>query len=375
MRVLRGLVGLLVVAALVVGGAQVMRATIFNVVAFTDSLPVFTGCQVLYSGASPYTPEATARIQAAIRARVPHYDFTFDQHRFAYPAHVCVLLAPFALWDYDAATPYWLLLNFVSFALLPVAFYRVAGARVAPLWLAGMVFVGLIGWRYSMIHIILGQFVFLVLWAMLGATAALRGGRDLLAGVCLACMTVRPEGFFLMLPLLGFALLRRRWRVLAGLLGTLAAFALVTFVLAGVWLGEFLQRLREYGSYRQQATLWLPSLLGAAGVLAAGGYLAALAWQARCRFAERHAVGRCGWALGALGIAQFLLLPQTNTYTLIYALPAFFWVVAQSKGARAAFVGATLAGIWMWQAWGTSAPFMLDALLLPLWVGLFLLAA
>lgn len=365
--------GVLALACLVmVGGAALMRVSIFNVVIFTDSLPVFTGCGVLYAGENPYTPQATAHIQAAILARAPRYDFTFDQHRFAYPAHVCVVIAPFALFDYDAVTPYWLFFNFLSFALLPVVFYRgVVGGRVPPFLLGVTVFVCLIGWRYSMIHIILGQFVFLVLWGMLGAVLALQRGRDRVAGVCLAVMTVRPEGFFLMLPLLLYALWGRRWRVLAGVVGAMGAVAGVTFALAGFWVGDFLGRLQEYGTYRQQATQWLPSLLGVAGVGVALVCAVAWAWVAwRVRHTSPHE--RWAWAISLLCVGQFLLVPQTNTYTLIYALVPFLWcawLFYRQSGVRfVTFVGITLAGIWAWQSWGTGAPFMLDALLLPLWL-------
>ena len=130
-----------------------------------------------------------------------------------HPAPALALMTPFGLL---ALVPAWLAFNAVSLAALGLALRPFTGG-ISPLWLALLLAPALLP------ALLAGQFTTLWLAGLLGALAALRGGRTLLAGVLIGCLTLKPT-LGLLIP---FALLAiGAWR-------TVAAATLTTLVVQG----------------------------------------------------------------------------------------------------------------------------------------------
>lgn len=338
-------IGAVIVLAL---GTWAMNATILPYVAFTDTLPVHNGCSAFYQRVSPYDDSVTRATQDLIQARASGYDRTRDEHRFAYPLHLCVLLAPLWALPYDTAAPLWMFVNFLGFAGVGVAYaHGVMGWRARTLSLALLTLGTLAGWRYSLIVVVLAQYVGLTLFAFVGALWAWRARREGVLAVCLMLMTVRAESALLAGVLVAGALLARRWRVLAMWSALMFAMWLVpTLWLGQEWVGVFLRRVGEYGAYNTFSATWTPLKVGDVGVIlfALFSVLAgALIWRAWRDGAWLT------WGMAGVALWQLMALPQTNRYTLVYALPALiltaYGLRARPRAVWGVFV---LGGVFVW---------------------------
>ncbi len=294
-----------------------------------DFYPIYTGARAVLFHRDPYSDEVTHSIQRAIYGRLATPDE--NQHGYAYPAYAAFIL-PICLLPFPLATAIWLtaqqfMLIGALFLLREALRWELGGVKTLLLGLAAMLF------RYSMIVFVLGQTPILVLFLMSVGFWAAQKKWDVLSGLCLALMTIKPPLAFLIIPIWLFMTppLRRR-RVLVGLGGTLLVLLLLSWLFVGNWLDDFLIRLQNYGRYTGTQPpfsafvgRWLPPPYGEVLNLILTALLivclAAVIWRLR-RDGGRVSLG-LSLSLGSL--VTLLVAPQTGSYNLVLGLfPIFF---------------------------------------------------
>lgn len=208
------------------------------------------GCAWLTRGTDPYSPQATLAIQDGIYGRpaLP----TEDQVAFAYPAFSVVLVAPLCLTT-DFATVH----AAAMAALIAGVVATAALSRRAVGWdFAGWLWIWIVFWIVvaypSARAILLGQLAVLVGVFQVGALAALRLRREVLAGILLALSTIKPQMAILIVPgLLFWGMATRRWRLLAGFGGAMAALLLIPMIWLPSWIPDWIAQLRVYPTYTE----------------------------------------------------------------------------------------------------------------------------
>ncbi|MEL6527908.1 MAG: hypothetical protein AAFQ07_19580, partial [Chloroflexota bacterium] len=139
------------------------------------------------------------------------------------------------------------------------------------------------------------------------------------------------------------------------LIGTMLALWVGTItIINDIWIFDFLNRLTEYTTYREDAAEWIPFRLGvplgsmiAIFVAGAGFYILQNAWQ-------ENRQTRIVWSFAVIPLFVLLYLPQTNSYTLVYALTAV-WVIGYALRAKSIGYAVLMFVIalmpWLWQLW------------------------
>ncbi|HEV2118185.1 MAG TPA: glycosyltransferase family 87 protein [Terriglobales bacterium] len=221
-------------------------------------------------GSQLYSMETQARIQLEFASGVKIRNGPLP---FTHPPFEAALFIPFAVLSYPGAYWAW---NTVSLLLL-LAFLLVLRSHVPQLraWSEALPFLCGLAFFPVFICLLQGQDSLLLL-LLFGLTfAAMKGGRDFVAGICLGLALFR---FQLVLPVMAVVLLRGRWKVVAGF--ALAAAALTGVSAAVVGWGQLLSYPRELLqiSHAQAATAMnpknMPNLRGIVSVLFGEGNLA-----------------------------------------------------------------------------------------------------
>lgn len=320
----------------------------------TDFYSRWMGARAYFQqGRSPYSDEVSRQIQAGIYGRPLRPGE--DLYLFAYPFYTALLIAPLTLLPYPWAAAVWLVVlqaSLMGALLFALALYRwrLPPGLMALLGLWTLLFYP--HWR----GLLLGQFIILVFLFLILTLWALSQRRDGLAGVALALTTIKPQGVFLVIPLLLlWAVSQRRWRFIAVFAFTLGALVTTSFLMQPGWLADFLQQALAYPAY----TVYPPYLLtsatwvlahvalptlgtsGETGIMLA--LLAVLAWawwrEACSGWASFH------WTLGLTLVVSQLAVPRTATPNyIVFLLPliALFHSLYQRAGV-AALVAALLA--------------------------------
>lgn len=305
----------------VVGGTALANTFILQNMPWNDVIPRYEGCRAFLAGESPYTEEVTARIQTHL------LEYTGDEQRFAYPAHLCLVLLPFWVLPYELAASLWFFCLFAFMMTLPLlVFHYTMNAPLAPLQFGALALVTLLGYRYSMMTLVLGQYSGLVLMGLVGATWGLTRGRTVPLWLGLTAMTIRPEGMIIAAILAGGAFLRGQRRAMLIWAGIMAALWLGTHLFIGAWEGQFLAGMVAYAGYNPSAQ-WLPLLAGRAGAVVIA--LGVVVWAVVMLRALWGQPTGAFWMGGSVIVAVTgqILIPQTNPYTLIYLLPGFYYVL------------------------------------------------
>lgn len=212
-----------------------------------------------------------------------HATATETRMPWLYPPGYLLLIAPFGAFDFAPALILSTLLSLVLVALALRPF--VAG--VTPLW------IGLIFAPAYLPALMIGQNSLFWMAGLLAALVALRSGRWWLAGVCIGCLTLKPQ-LGLMIP---FALLAiGAWRtILAATLTTLLLAALPTLWTGPDYWPLLVQGIAEQGRVMMASIASLHLMVGPLSLLAAWGVEPALAL-------------RLQWAITALcALAVFVL--------------------------------------------------------------------
>jgi len=313
---------------------------------------------LLLEKVSPYSDTVAMQIQTLAYGRPAQP----GEHelRVAYPLYSIMLFAPFAMVaDYALARSLWM--TVLEVALLGVA---LAGLRLArwrpslPFAAAYLLFAAT--WYHGVRPLVNGNAVIVVALLIALALLALRAGRDELAGALLAVSTIKPQVVVLLIIFIGvWAIASRRWRLVIGFVGTLAALLAVSLVLLPSWPAEFLREVLRYPAYNPPGTLgaaleaMLPGI-GARvgwGVTLLLGVLLLLEW----RGASLQAPAPFEWAANLTLAASCWIGIQTDPGNFIVLLVPLAAILASTANAvrrggevlALAVMGVLHAGLWM----------------------------
>lgn len=219
---------------------------------------------LLVDGVSPYSDEVANRIQTLAYGRPARP----GEHelRVAYPLYSAIIFLPYALiGDFTLARALWM--TTLEFFLVLMAFLNLRLTRwklnawMMPFYLFYSIF-----WYYSLRALINGNAIILVTLLISGAFAALRSGRDELAGILLAFATIKPHVVVvILLYILVWTLSQRRWRTMLWLLITVGLLSASAALFLPDWPLQNLREVLRYSSYNPPGTpgavfaTWLPA--------------------------------------------------------------------------------------------------------------------
>jgi hypothetical protein len=230
-----------------------------------DFLVHWVGTRALFiDGLSPYSDTVAEQIQthAYGRPALP------GEHelRVAYPLYSVLVFLPYALIsDYELARALWMTTLEVALIGLALLSLRLTRWKLN-IWLLPFFLLFSILWYHSLRPLINGNAVILVALALVSAFAALRTGRDELAGLLLAFSTIKPH--LVVLPIifiLIWTISFRRWRALIWMLITLVLLSISGVLFVPDWPLQNLREVLAYSSYNPPGTpgavfeTWLPA--------------------------------------------------------------------------------------------------------------------
>lgn len=359
---MRRLILLLLVGLFLVGNVVVTHAV------FTSRYPGANDFASRWGGAwafwrdgvSPYSDEATRQIQLLIYGRPirPEEEQEFDPGPFAYPFYTVFLVGPLVWMPYAWAEAIWLVILEVCLFVGLLLALHVYDWR-PPRWLLACTAVWAFLFYPDVRALLLGQFAVFV-FAMVALTLwALKGRRDVLAGLFLALSTVKPQMVFLFVPfLLWWAARERRYRFVGSFVGGMALLLAASWLAEPAWVAGFLRQVARYPSYTAIGspiwilTHWVFPTLGMWGeVLLSGLAVAALAWAGWWAF-QRDVGQAFEWAVGLCLIVTNLVAVRTattNYVLLLFPLAMAFRALQRGRGGTwlVLFVEAVLlVGLW-----------------------------
>jgi hypothetical protein len=206
------------------------------------------GREFLLHGTNPFDRSVAEEAQIGMFGRLTRPEDK-DQAYFAYPLYTLYFFFPLSYLPYPVAQAVWMVI--LQFILLgsTVLAVRLAGWE-PPRWLFWVtVFWGILFYNGAR-AIILGQFSVLVGAFLLLALWAIERRRDGWAGAFLALTTIKPQMIFLLLLfLLLWALVGRRWRLIGSFVGSLLALVGSSMALVPTWPLDFVRTARAYTEY------------------------------------------------------------------------------------------------------------------------------
>ncbi len=206
------------------------------------------GRAFLVDGLNPYSDEVTHRIQLGMYGHLAEEGT--DQVAFAYPLYTIYLFLPLSLISsYPQAQAIWQVI--LEVALLMGVFFTFRTYRWQPRpWLLAVTCSWSILFYPGARSIILGQFAIVVFAFIALALWAVKEGKDILVGLCLALSTVKPQMVFLLIPLiLLWAICRQRWRMVGSFTISMIVLVLSSLLLVPTWIADFFSWMSKYPSY------------------------------------------------------------------------------------------------------------------------------
>ncbi|MCI0395292.1 MAG: DUF2029 domain-containing protein [Chloroflexi bacterium] len=197
---------------------------------------------LLLEGRDPYSPEVTAEIEAI---RDPNQRRT-NSFSFAFPLHVIFVFWPLAYLPYDWAQVAWMVaLQWMAIAIA-AGMLLLEGWRPAPAAAAGVILATLFFYPAAR-TILLGQFTLPVTLFLVLCLLAWQRGRDGRAGFWLAATSIKPQMVVLVgLWLVLWAISRRRWRFVRGMLLGGGLMLAASLALLPRWPLSFLEDVQRY---------------------------------------------------------------------------------------------------------------------------------
>ncbi len=305
-----------------------------------DLYPLWAGARLaLLEGRDLYAPDTTLQIQETLYGgRLPPER---DQQGFAYPAILVPLLLP--VWlipNVESATAAW---EATSVLMLLAALWLARDVRGrVPVWALALLLI----WFYPLLMIFQAQVTAIPLLGLALALWAWRRDHDVLAGLVLVPVLIKPD--LALIPILALCLLAlraRRWRLIGALVIGGLLLLLASFAINGFWPPRWLDALGRYADYAQ--TVWPVGAAFDAHVIVGVALLAVVGialWRTRWHDVSFYA------AAIPLGM---LLLPQTPIWgQTMLLLPL---VLAWTRRARWAVIAVWLAG-WLLALLTTGTP-------------------
>ena len=254
----------------------------------------------------------------------------------------------------------------------PLLVFLQLGWRPKPLTLAGVTLFSSLIYRHSMNVFVLGQFTVFVLAALIIACWGVQNRRDWFAAFALAAASIRPEGMLLVGAFALDLLLRRNFKVIGRLCVVMGVVLVLSFAQIGFWLPDFAAAMLEHSDLGFSS---LPlGLLGSDTAMRASIVILLIwaLWMVR-QTGRLGAHDRLPRGISVAILCVLMALPQTNSYTLVYALLPIWLIVREDEGRGWLSIGAFLlmSSPWLFllgkERWGL--PSTLEQLLLPMMVG------
>jgi len=252
-----------------------------------DFIPRWLGTRLLLDrGQNPYSDETSTAIQQFIYGR-PAKD-NEDQVLFVYPLYSTLLFAPFALiGDYVLARAVWMTTLEIALLALAIVSLRLTNWRPSLPIVAMTLLLALI-WYHGARPLINGN-PSILMALFVGATLlAIKVERDVIAGVLLALSTIKPQAVILIVPLvLIWAYSRRRFRLMASTLASLALLFLLAAIIEPSWFFQNIGQVMSYPDYTLAGTpgaifeSWWPQTGGWLGLALTLIISGLLIWQWR----------------------------------------------------------------------------------------------
>ncbi|MBZ0288607.1 MAG: DUF2029 domain-containing protein [Anaerolineae bacterium] len=307
-----------------------------------DFYPHWVGGRAVWSGQTPYTPEITRQIQMGMFGA--ELSATDDQQNLAYPAYTSILLGPVIALPAESAIALWMAIGVAGVIWTPIIWMAILNWRPAPLVLFVLLLGLTFGFHYPIDMLVLAQFSGTVLLAISLGVWLLAQKRDVAAGVILVLAAVPPTvGGTLALGILAAFALRGRWRGLAAFIATLGIVVLISILLIGWWLPDWLRVVRDYAAYAPPA--WPPNFLPlivripfVAGVIIYALWSLArfLGFQVPVASRQPSNSALSTQNLADLVIAALLtallLIPQTGYYYLVLLIPVIVACLERAGG-------------------------------------------
>jgi hypothetical protein len=206
------------------------------------------GREYLLHGTNPFDRSVAEKAQMAMFGRLTTPEDK-DQAYFAYPLYSLYFFWPLSLLPYAWARAIWMTLLQLMLLGITLLSIHLSGWR-PPRWL----FVFTLFWGILFYNgaraIILGQFSILVGLALVLALWAIEHRRDGWAGFFLALTTIKPQMVFMVVVfLLLWALVWRRWRIIASFVVSLLLLITSSMLLVPTWPLDFVRNAIAYTDY------------------------------------------------------------------------------------------------------------------------------
>jgi hypothetical protein len=289
------------------------------------------------AGLNPYDPSqlTAAEREAGLSEADPDLDQIWN------PPWTLALVLPLAFLPLRLAVGIWLVVQVGLLMVCGVLLWRYFMPGDGRVWIGLLLAAGFVPGLYG---VRMGQIAFWFLLGVVGFLRAERAGRDLLAGVALALLTIKPHVTYLFLgAALLWVILARRWRVFAGLAlalvvgsGIVMAFQptiFVDYIAGAVSAPPLLRAPPTVGAWLRFALI----MVGAGDVSwvqfvpSAVAVLLLLWWIARRREP---------WAWETVAAPLLLASPPTGvygwTYDQLVMLPAVFAILVGALAMPAA---------------------------------------
>ncbi len=323
-----------------------------------DFLARWVGAQYwMQEDTSPYDPRVSQAAQRTIYGRLALEGE--DIAHFVYPMPAMLFFAPFGLLDYTTARAVWMTLLELGLPLLALMGIAIAGWRPDRVTRTVLLLFAVV-WYHGLRAVIVGQFAVIEAVLMIGALLAIQRREDALGGVLLGLSIAKPQMPVLLIPfVMLWAMRARRWSIVTGCLGTIAALVIGFALLLPAWPAMWLQQLIEYPSYTELGppvsilTSVLPSGEAVAAILVGGVALLYLFWE------WAQAMGRSDrwfqWTCAMTIVITNLVAIRTATTNYVVMLPALYLIFAvwndrwgrTGRALVVAVAGLLLIGLWL----------------------------
>ena len=276
----------------------------------SDLTPPWIAMQGALHGQNPYSDQVTDQIQTVIYGhQLGENKEQLDPQRFAYPVHALVLLAPLAHFSWVSVRLGFLILLPILIGASVLAWLHVTGIKLSATHLVVLLVLTISSWP-MMWGLRLQQLTLPIAVLVAAGCFLLKRRWDVVAGILFAMATIKPQLTApLILWLLLWTLLQRRWRFAASFGTTLLIlFALAENLVPG-WIPNWLAEASAYAVYTHSMPI-LQRIFGSAIGLASTAALAL--WSGYILWKLR----RCSSESAEFGLAIALALSMTLSATL-----------------------------------------------------------
>jgi hypothetical protein len=221
----------------------------------TDFLVHWMGTRnFIQTGTSPYSDDTALKIQTMVYGRAAQT----GEHelRVAYPLYSILFFAPFALIsNFNLARALWMTLLEICLVGIVIVSFRMTYWKPKPILFGLFVLFSLVSYN-GVRPLINGNAVIVVTFLVLVSLLLMRDGKDEIAGIILAFSTIKPQNVVLLvLFLLFWALINRRFRFIGYFLGTMLVLIGISTLLIPDWFVQNLREVIRYPSYNPPGTV------------------------------------------------------------------------------------------------------------------------